>query len=141
MRSIKDPRHMARILAVMDLYNLYFHCEDTIFERFNTEDLDIGKYSSKLRNHIVEGVRSNIQKIDNLVNEISEPIKTTDLDLLLLQIVRCAVFEGFIAKSVPSKVAIDEAIEVTRDFGLDLSVKKVSGILGKIYDKFEKEKD
>jgi len=139
MRSIKDPRHIARILAVMDLYNLYFDKENNNFEKLNTDDLDLGNYSSKIRSQIVDGVTKNLLEIDNLVNENSDPVKTTDLDLVLLQIIRCAVYEGFIAKTIPAKVAVDEAIEMTRDFGLEQSAKKVSGILGKIFDKIVKD--
>jgi transcription termination factor NusB len=47
---------------------------------------------------------------------------------------RIAVYEGFLSRLVPPKVAVDEAIELTRDFGMEYSVDKIAGILGNIYN-------
>ncbi len=134
MRSAKDPRHIARIIAVMDLYHYYFEAEEVEERLYPFEDLDIGAYSRQLRQTIVKGVRDYGSEIDSLVNEYSNPIKVTDLDNLILQIIRIGVLEGFILRSVPPKVAVDEAIELTRDFGTEGASRKVSGILGRIFD-------
>ena len=136
MRSIKDPRHIARILAVMDLYENYFSADNpqTASTGINTDELELGNHSKEIRQKAVEGIKANLEAIDKVVNENSEPVKIEDLDLTLQQIIRLAVFEGFVAKSIPPKVAVDEAIELTRDFGHELAVKKVSGILGKIFE-------
>jgi N utilization substance protein B len=139
MRSSKDPRHIARVIAVMDLYNFYFLKENKDFEALDTSDLELGTFSTKIRELISEGVKSKTEEIDAIINKYSDPIKTTDLDLVLLQVIRSAIYEGFIAKTIPPKVSIDEAIEVTRDFGMETSTKKVSGILGKVFDAIGKE--
>jgi transcription antitermination protein NusB len=57
-------------------------------------------------------------------------IKKIDIEIL-----RIAIFEGFIAKITPPKVAIDEAIELAKDFGGDPSSKFVNGVLGGLYEK------
>lgn len=139
MRSIKDPRHIARILAVMDLYNHFFGKQIEGSDSLNTEELKIGNYSKKIRESIFNGVKKRYVDIDELINKYSNPVKTEDLDLVQLQIVRVAVFEGFVDKSVPPKVAVDEAIELVRDFGMEMSAKKIAGILGKIFEKLVKE--
>lgn len=141
MRSPKDPRHIARILAVMDLYNFYFDKDNAGFEKLNSDELEVGNFSPKIREAIVEGVKANTEEIDIIINDHSDPMKTSDLDLVLLQIIRAAVYEGFIAKTIPPRVSVDEAIELTRDFGMDTSAKKAGGILGKIFDAFAKEID
>lgn len=133
MRTHKDPRHIARILVVMDLYN-HFYPES---QKYDVDGLELGEYSRKLREKLFEGVREKTTEIDELVDANSSPVKVSDLDLLLLQVIRIAVYEGFIGQITPPKVAVDEAIELTRDFGNELSVKKISGILGKIYDKYK----
>jgi len=138
MKSFKDPRHIARIISVMDLYKLFFS-ED--LEDFDYENLELGNFSKTLHEHLVQGVKDHHKQIDDLIDLYSEPVKSQDLDNLLLQIIRVAVYEGFIAKSVPPKVAVDEAIELTRDFGIELSSRKVSGILGKIFDNKAKDSE
>lgn len=140
MRSSKDPRHLARVVSVMDLYHFYFSSSDIPEIRFaeGDEDFEIGNYSQKLRDLLVVGVKEHAKEIDTLIDQHSTLVKTPDLDNLILQIVRIAVYEAFIAKSVPPKVAVDEAIELTRDFGLELSAKKVGGILGKLFENLVK---
>jgi transcription antitermination protein NusB len=143
MRSAKDPRHLARVVAVMDLYNFFFGADiapEAIQSDSEDEDLDIGNYSKKIHETLVNGVKESFTDIDVVINEHSDPVKTADLDNLILQIIRVAVYEAFVLKSVPPKVAVDEAIELTRDFGLELSSKKVSGILGKIFDNLVEKK-
>ena len=139
MRSVNDPRHIARILAVMDLYEHFFGKDIEGMSILDTEELEIGNYSNKLRESILNGVKEKHSEIDELINKYSDPVKTTDLDLVQLQVLRISVYEGFIAKTIPPKVAVDEAIELTRDFGMDVSAKKIAGILGKIFDIFAKE--
>lgn len=136
MKSFKDPRHVARIISIMDLYRYFF--PEASLEDFDTEDLELGNYSKKIRESLVSGVREHYKEIDELIDKYSQPVKSADLDTLSLQIVRTAVYEGFIASNIPPKVAIDEAIELTRDFGLDNATKKVGGILGKIFDSLVK---
>lgn len=51
-----------------------------------------------------------------------------------LQILRIAIFEGFIGKLTPPKVAIDEAIELAKEFGGQASDKFVNGVLGALYE-------
>jgi N utilization substance protein B len=61
------------------------------------------------------------------------------MKLVDLQILRIAIFEGFVGKKTPPKVAIDEAIEIAKDFGGDTSGKFVNGVLGAIYEEAKKD--
>ena len=133
MRSPKDPRHIARIMAVMYLYHLFFEQEQKT-TAVNFEELELGTFSKKIYDQLIEGVTRDHEKLDALINNYSVPMKAADLDRLILQILRVSLYEGFIAKTIPPKVAVDEAIELTRDFGLEFGTRKVSGILGKIFE-------
>ena len=61
------------------------------------------------------------------------------MKLVDLQILRIAILEGFIKKITPPKVAIDEAIEIAKDFGGESSGKFVNGVLGAIYEQMKKD--
>lgn len=141
MRSKKDPRHKSRVLAVMELYNLFF--DKVSHEPANISELNIYKnYSKELLAHLIKGTQENKNKIDEIINKVSTSIKTKDLDHLSLTILRMAIYEGFIDKITPMKVAVDEGIELVRDFGEAKNAKKIAGILGNIFKHFkEKEKD
>lgn len=176
MRTNKDPRHIARILAVVDLYTYFYKkvnslnnstnstkspddlVHQTSPQPDNTENLTENfvynklkdtiikiiqktNFSKTLKQKLIQGVRENCSIIDDLIDEYSEPIKHEDLDLLTLLIIRIAIYEAFIAKITPHKVAIDEAIEVARDFGLEHEIKKINAILDKIYKESLKQND
>ena len=61
------------------------------------------------------------------------------MKLVDLQILRIAIYEGFIEEITPPKVSIDEAIEIAKDFGGESSGKFVNGVLGAIYEEMKKE--
>lgn len=144
MRSRKDPRHIARILAVMHLYEFFFSNDEklnnTNHQHQNERFIDVQallktvkNHSKKLEHKLIKGVKKYYEKADQIINENSTLIKSEDLELLTLIILRFAIYEGFISKITPPKVAIDEAIELTKDFGLaESETKKVAGILGRI---------
>ena len=50
---------------------------------------------------------------------------------------RLAIAEGFILKSTPQKVVIDEAIELAKEFSNDQKRKFISGVLGNLFSKQE----
>jgi N utilization substance protein B len=137
MRSPKDPRHIARLLAVIDLYNHFFSSVPNDFP--DLSEFELGNYSKELKSKIYEGVLEKKSEIDAMIYQYSFPVKKEDLDILLLQIIRVCIFEGFVGKITPPKVAIDEAIELTRDFGNEYGTKKVAGILGKIFSSTKEE--
>lgn len=144
MRSRKDPRHIARILAIMDLYQFFFNIDQSTN---NSQDRFVNVYkllksvqnhAKKLQSELIQGVKDNYQKADEIINTTSKLIKIEDLELLTLTILRIAIYEGFIAKITPPKAAIDEAIELTKDFGLaESETKKVAGILGRIISNYQ----
>jgi len=49
-----------------------------------------------------------------------------------LEILRISIFELYIARNVPPKVAIDEAVELAKEFGGENSSKFVNGVLGTV---------
>lgn len=134
MRTAKDPRHLARIIAAMELYNYFFDTE-TDNRKFNPDSLEFGNYSKKLMRHLYDNVIAKQEEIDSIIDSHSDPIKVSDLDTLSLQIIRIAILEGFLERFTPPKVAVDEAIELIKDFGSENYKRKVSGILGKIFEK------
>jgi N utilization substance protein B len=52
-------------------------------------------------------------------------------------ILRMSIYELLIKKDVPPKVAINEAVELAKEFGGDNSSKFVNGVLGTIFRQSE----
>jgi len=133
MREEFDPRHAARVVALQTLFEWSFNSSDTdvIIER-DIAELEVPTIDRDLARFLVRGVTDNLDTIDSII-ETSAPewplVQVAKIDLAILRI---AIFELYIARSVPPKVAIDEAIELGKQFGGENSGKFINGVLGTV---------
>lgn len=133
MKEEFDPRHAARVVALQTLFEWSFNSSnpDEIIER-DILELEAPSVDRELAKFLVRGVTENLETIDSIV-ETSAPewplIQIAKIDLAVLRI---AIFELYIARSVPPKVAIDEAIELGKQFGGENSGKFINGVLGTV---------
>lgn len=77
-------------------------------------------------------VAEKLEEIDRILNENSTGWKTKRMSKVDLNILRLAVYEMKYDEDVPVKVAINEAVEISKNFGGDDSASFINGILGKI---------
>ncbi len=142
MKRSTDPRHLARILALQSLFTKYFAQEEIITDTMPVKELlsinEIEEYDTELFSKITEGVVKNIDEIDKMITQYAPQWPTKQMKLVDLQILRIAIYEGFIEEITPPKVSIDEAIEIAKDFGGESSGKFVNGVLGAIYEETKK---
>ncbi len=101
-------------------------------EKLFFEDEDAAKdsdaeYISEKYNRIMQ----KLSEIDVLLNEKAEGWDTTRMSKVDLAILRLAVYEILYDESVPTGVAINEAVELAKKFGQDASSGFVNGILAK----------
>lgn len=138
MKKSTDPRHLARILALQTLFSKDFIKEGTQAQIHDVEDLaeigEIGNYKKDLYDTIVDELPDKIEEVDALITKYAPQWPLDQIKRVDLQILRIALFEGFIAEITPPKVAIDEAIELAKDFGGEASDKFINGVLGAIYE-------
>lgn len=130
MKTNKDPRHEARRLALNTIYSE--NLGGTADTDYTKEVLGIKKYDQGIYTKITENYLKNIDKIREKVREgLSTWSKDQliDLDLIIIYI---AVLEFDILKITPVKVAVDEAVELSKEFGGDKSGKFVNGVLAKV---------
>ena len=138
MKRKSDPRHFARLLAIQTLFSENFD-KDKKRSKHTIKELkeinEIKNYDKELYNKIIQGIKENWEEIDEGIKKHApqwslEQIKKVDLEIL-----RIAIYEGFIGKITPPKVAIDEAIELAKELSGEASDKFVNGVLGAIYEK------
>ena len=80
-------------------------------------------------------VIEEIPKIDALLEETSKGWKTSRMGKVELTILRLAVYEMNFDEDIPEKVAINEAIELSKKFGGDDAPGFVNGVLAKLAGK------
>lgn len=147
MKQRSDPRHQARILALQYLFSNHFN-ESLDDSDISTTDLDeiiksaeIDDYDKGLLKKLIDGVEKSKDEIDNLITEYAKQWPIEQIQKVDLEILRIALWEGFLTDTTPPKVAIDEAIEISKEFGGDSSSKFINGVLGAIYERRKQEKD
>lgn len=92
--------------------------------------LETPEYDKNLCNKIVLGVIDNLEEIDKLVGGAAPEWPVSKISKVDLAALRLSVFELYFDDSIPPKVAINEAIELGKEFGGETSSKFVNGVLG-----------
>ncbi|MFA5622951.1 MAG: transcription antitermination factor NusB [Candidatus Dojkabacteria bacterium] len=145
MKKATDPRHLSRGLALQTLFSKDFNGSRDGVVEFSVTDLseidDIISYNEELYLSLVDGVKERASEIDEMITKFAPQWPVSQMKSVDLQILRIAIYEGFLAKITPPKVAIDEAIEIAKEFGGDTSSKFVNGVLGAIYEINKEDND
>ncbi|HMB66255.1 MAG TPA: transcription antitermination factor NusB [Patescibacteria group bacterium] len=130
-------RHLARTIAMQSLFCWDFNgkkeknFEEIIennFSNFAPRFNDDGFVSS-----LIKGVIENLEEIDKYIIKYATEWPLDQITTVDRNILRIGVYELVLDDQVPSKVAIDEAIEIAKTFGGESSGKFVNGVLGAIY--------
>ncbi len=83
---------------------------------------------------LVRGTTENLEAIDASLNEKLENWTLARLPKIERTILRLSVYELNFSDDAPSKVVLNEAIELCKLFGDDKSSKFVNGVLSKYID-------
>lgn len=137
MKKHTDPRHCSRILVLQKLFEQDFkksrltgkHAKG-FTERNLCKINEIKKFNRDLYKKIIEAVEEDKENIDKIIIKLAPERPLDQISKIDLQILRMAIAEGFKFKFTPHKVAIDEAIELAKEFGGPSSQKFVNGVLG-----------
>lgn len=138
MKTYSDPRHQSRIMAIQKLYEVTFQKDFKASNLPLTEIASLSEesneYNEKLSTDIIKGVAGSLSDIDGMITKYATERPLDQISKTDLQILRIAIYEAFVGKTTPPKVAIDEAIELGREFGGESSGKFISGVLGRVFE-------
>lgn len=146
-KSSLDGRHLFRQLVVQRLYEIDYrtHSEQILqpYEMQLGENLELEKPTTKLFKKLeknldeVESLANAVinhkGRLDEVIVKLAPAWPLSQINSVDLQILRLSIYEGFVSKNIPAKVAIDEGIELARDFGTENNIKFVSGVLGNLF--------
>jgi N utilization substance protein B len=130
-------RHLARTIAMQSLYEKDFHGEaaekiEDIVER-NLGEFGPGLEDKGFTKELVDGVLKHQKGIDATIVKYAPQWPLEQITVVDRNILRIGVFELKHSEAVPSKVAINEAIELAKTFGGESSGRFVNGVLGAIF--------
>ncbi|MBU0625411.1 transcription antitermination factor NusB [Patescibacteria group bacterium] len=130
-------RHLARTISMQTLYQWDFNGRPTakISDFINSNlkdfapDFDDKGFISELINNVI----NRVEEIDAIIVKYAPDWPIEQITNVDRNILRIGVYELKFSDIVPSKVAINEAIELAKTFGGDSSGRFVNGVLGAIY--------
>lgn len=139
-------RHLARLIAVQTLYEWAFLSErfpseepldqkakvDEILER-NFREFEKSLNNRDFLAELVLGTLENKERIDSIIAPAAPEWPLDQIALVDLTVLRMAIYELLFKREVPPKVAINEAVELSKGLGGVNSSKFVNGVLGTVY--------
>ncbi len=90
---------------------------------------------------IFEGVKNKLSEIDSLIEKFSSNWKISRMSGVDRNAMRIAVYEMIYCDDIPSKVSINEAIEIGKKFGTEESGSFINGILDSIRKEMETDSE
>ncbi|MDO4199778.1 MAG: transcription antitermination factor NusB [Clostridia bacterium] len=86
---------------------------------------------------LFDGVLSNLEKIDKVIDENLMGWKRERISRTALAVLRLAVYEIMFEEDTPNKVAANEAVELSKKYSTKEESAYINGILGTIITKTE----
>ena len=117
------------------LFRVEFYNQEEMSEQIALCEDDACSWKEKDKTYIfekVEKISEKLEEIDAKINEVSEGWKTGRMGKVDLTLIRLAVYEMLYEEDVPEKVAINEAVELAKQYGTDNSPSFVNGVLAKL---------
>lgn len=132
-------RHLARSIAMQTLYQWDFNNQENAAApevlRHNLAEFAPGLDDEGFASSLVQGVIKNIKELDEIITQYAPQWPISQITMVDRNVLRLGVYELKFTSDVPSKVAINEAIEIAKTFGGNSSGRFINGVLGAIYQK------
>ena len=126
-------RRKARIAALKTLFEVdsVDHSPDHILEH-QLEENSLPDDAAEFARHLVRGVMENYEQLDEVIRKNAPAWPLEQVAAVDRNILRLAIYEVVIDNRVPMRAAINEAIELAKEFGGEASPKFVNGVLGSV---------
>ncbi len=132
-------RHLSRSIVLQTLFEWDFASKssteaESIFKR-NTEEFAPGHGDFSFMESLLKGILEKQKDIDLIIEKAAPDWPINKISLIDRNILRVGLYELLFAdrSQVPPKVAINEAIELSKAFGGETSSKFINGVLGAVY--------
>lgn len=132
-------RHLSRSIVLQTLFEWDFRSlstkdtNDTLLR--NIEEFSPGSNDVSFMEDLLVGVIKKQKELNTIIEKAAPEWPIDKISLIDRNVLRIGLFELLFGdkSNVPPKVAINEAIELAKNFGGDASGKFVNGVLGAVY--------
>jgi N utilization substance protein B len=135
-------RHLSRSIAMQSLYEWDFSDKKLDLEKIvekNIKEFGPGLEDTGFVWQLISGVLKYLLKIDKIIENVAPEWPINQITIVDRNVLRIGLYELLFGnkKEVPSKVAINESIELAKSFGGESSGKFINGVLGTVYKEIE----
>jgi N utilization substance protein B len=123
------------MVAMQTLYEWDFR-PDSDLQKIKSRNVDEYKdeVDEPFINFLVNGVADKKESLDQEIVKSAPEWPLEQISLIDKAILRVSIFELLHSENVPPKVAINEAVELAKQFGSENSSKFINGVLGTVFD-------
>jgi len=133
-----------RIAALQSLFEVDAtdHAIDVVYERRREEE-ELTTDGERFLHRLIFGVWEHRSYLDGVIEEAAPNWPITQMPGIDKAILRIAIYELLIDETehTPVKAAINEAVELAKQFGSDNSSRFVNGVLGTVVSRYRPAQD
>ena len=129
-------RRQARMIALQTLYeyDLVQHLPAEVLQR-HAQDRHLPPKVLEYADELVIGVCNHLAVLDAHIQSAAREWPLQQMARIDKNILRLAIYEILFNNTVPSKAAINEAVELAKQFGSNTSSRFINGVLGTIFNR------
>lgn len=129
------PRTKARSIALQVLYetDIANHLPGDVL-KVRLEETALSEEHAEFARQIIFGVLPLREELDNIIAKYAPEWPLDQIAAIDRNIIRMACWEFAISNDTPTKVAINEAVELAKIYGSDSASRFVNGVLGTLVD-------
>ncbi len=143
-------RHLARSIAMQSLYEWDFYDKKNDLPAIVNRNLNefgpgLEEVNQNFVRNLAKGVAEHLPKLDAIIEKAAPEWPIDQINFTDRNVLRLGLYELLYSnkEEVPPKVAINEAIELAKNFSGESSGRFINGVLGTVYRELgfeEKEK-
>jgi N utilization substance protein B len=126
-------RHLARIAALQALFEVDCagHYPAVVIEQ-RLAEVELPEPGAHFARELVQGVSAEQEQLDVLIGRYAPEWPVDQIAIIDRNVLRISIYEILMHHDTPTKVAINEAVELAKQFGSDSSGRFVNGVLGSL---------
>ena len=140
-------RHLSRSIVMQSLYEWDFYGQksealDKIVNR-NIEEFGPGLEETNFIWELIKEIKNHLSELNKIIEKAAPEWPIDKITIVDRNVLRIGLYELLYAdkERVPPKVAINEAIELAKNFGGESSGKFINGVLGTVYKEMKNMKE